>query len=336
MKRKTGLDIIRTIAIIFVIGVHFFKNTSYYYLPLSGKSMFIMTILRWLTFTCIPLFLLLTGYLNNKKELNKNYYKGIKKVLTSYIIISIICIIVRIFVFDEKQRILYWLLSIFNFTANGNAWYIEMYIGLFLLIPFLNILYNNLKTKEHKKYLIITMIILTTLPSLFNSFEILGLKTEIIPNYWVITYPLTYYFIGAYISEYQPNVSKVKCLVYICLTLLIHSTISYVLRENQTFSWDLVGGYQNILSLITSINIFLLFYKQDIKVPIIRNLIESISICSLDMYLFSYLVDIKVYEILNSVIDTPIEMLACMIPITLIIVLITYALALLKKFLIRV
>ena len=41
------------------------------------------------------------------------------------------------------ENIINSIIYIFNFTACPNAWYLEMYIGLFLLIPFLNIIYNN-------------------------------------------------------------------------------------------------------------------------------------------------------------------------------------------------
>lgn len=41
-----------------------------------------------------------------------------------------------------------------------------MYIGLYLLIPFFNVLYHNLKGK--KEILIITLIIFMALPGIFN------------------------------------------------------------------------------------------------------------------------------------------------------------------------
>lgn len=68
MKRIFGLDLIRFLAIFSVISVHFFLNNGFYSFPVKGGRMFISINLRWLFFSGVPLFLLLTGYLNNKKR----------------------------------------------------------------------------------------------------------------------------------------------------------------------------------------------------------------------------------------------------------------------------
>lgn len=160
MKRIFGIDLLRAIAIFFVLSVHFFLNNNFYNTNISGIGMFISLFMRWIFYIGVPIFILLTGYLKKDKELNKKYYKGIIHVLTSYLFISIVCIIFRIFYLNESMSKLKMLVSIFDFTADGYAWYIEMYLGLFLLIPFLNILYNNIKTKKNKQYLIITLLII--------------------------------------------------------------------------------------------------------------------------------------------------------------------------------
>lgn len=69
MKRVFGLDLIRFFAIFSVISVHFFLNNGFYTFPVKGGRMFISINLRWLFFSGVPLFLLLTGYLNNKKKI---------------------------------------------------------------------------------------------------------------------------------------------------------------------------------------------------------------------------------------------------------------------------
>ena len=70
-KRVAGLDIIRALAVLFVISVHYFKNTIFYSIPMTGKTMIILNSLRWLFFICVPLFMILTGYLSRNKEPNR-------------------------------------------------------------------------------------------------------------------------------------------------------------------------------------------------------------------------------------------------------------------------
>ena len=58
-----------------------------------------------------------------------------------------------------------------QFTLANYSWYIEMYLGLFLLIPFLNIVYNGLPSQKAKLWLVITMLILTALPAVVNIYN---------------------------------------------------------------------------------------------------------------------------------------------------------------------
>jgi surface polysaccharide O-acyltransferase-like enzyme len=148
-KRIAGLDTLRAIAIFLVIFVHFFLNTKFYKTPLHGWNMIIQTYLRWSVLVSVPTFLLLTGYLNINKEINKKFYKGISKVISAYLFYSILAIIYRITFLNETQTTYEWIMGVFHFDALGYAWYVEMYIGLFLLIPFLNRLYHALIKKRN-------------------------------------------------------------------------------------------------------------------------------------------------------------------------------------------
>ena len=87
---------------------------------------------------CVPLFLLLTGYLMKNKELSIKYYKGIGNTLFVYVLASIACVLFKNIYYPNEHHNL--LLSILNFTGANYAWYIEMYIGLFFIIPFLNLI----------------------------------------------------------------------------------------------------------------------------------------------------------------------------------------------------
>ena len=67
-ERNINLDLIRCVAVIFVISVHFCLNSAFYEVTCSGMRMLIMYILRTAFITCVPLFLMLTGYLMKKNN----------------------------------------------------------------------------------------------------------------------------------------------------------------------------------------------------------------------------------------------------------------------------
>lgn len=331
MKRIAGIDIVKSLAALFVVSVHFLLNTNFYSMKLSGFGMVLLTAARHFLLTCVPLFLLATGYLNRNKEPNVSYYKGIIKVLISYLFISVICIIFRKFYFGEQQRILFWVASIFNFSANGYAWYVEMYIGLFLLIPYLNILYKSLDSQQRKKGLIITFVAVTSLPSLINGIKILDSRLFALPDWWINFYPITYYFIGCYIAEYKPSIKTSKNLIYIFLVTIIHTMVYWFINRGEYFYKPFLGQYQNILTLLLSILIFILFYNKDIKNNLVKRFVVLVSTCSLDIYLFSYIVDLKIYGIVKPLTNTPKEHIYLMIPTILIVFLLCFVLSFVKK-----
>lgn len=71
------------------------------------------------------------------------------------------------------------LLSILAFKGANYAWYIEMYIGLFCLIPFLNLIWQGLEDQRQRKLLVLTMIGLTMLPKMLNNFNLVE------PGWWL-------------------------------------------------------------------------------------------------------------------------------------------------------
>lgn len=299
-ERNFGLDLIRTLAIFLVMGSHFMEYSDFYGKIIQGKSMFLLINLRNFVRICVPLFILLTGYLKStKKEMNLNYFKSILKLLITYLVVSIIMILFKVFYLHTTESMISMILGIFNFTTITYAWYIEMYIGLFLLIPFLNILWNNIKTKKQKQLLILILILLASIPQTLQVISIENLKLDILPNWWgseIVIF--MYYFIGAYIREYQPIIKKKICILSIIFIELVFSVIIYIYCNNETFGKVIPNGlnFNTIVILTVSVLIFLLLYKVQKSNKLLKNLISKISEHSFTMYLVSSITD-KLFQL---------------------------------------
>lgn len=213
-ERNLNADLIRCTAVFSVISVHFLKNNGFYSTPVEGWDMLLMCMFRSMFMTCVPLFLLLTGFLMWKKELSVRYYKGIVKTLEIYVLVSIADLIFKYALLGETVTFWSAVRQILAFKAANYSWYIEMYIGLFLLIPFLNLTYHGLKNQKQKQILIGTMLFLTMVPKMVNNFNLSdpswwlspGSSTDydkLVPSFFTAMYPITYYFLGAYLREYQ-------------------------------------------------------------------------------------------------------------------------------------
>lgn len=301
-QRNINLDLIRCIAVFCVVSVHFFLNSGFYQSAVVGKRMYIMMIMRTFFMICVPLFVILTGYLMNKKELKLSYYGGITKTLSIYLGACIACNIYKILVLKTPMSIKDVFTSIFDFSAAPYSGYINMYIGLYLLIPFLNIIYRGLTTRKHKIILIGSLLICTTLPSLLN------IKVNLVPNYWVTMYPLTYYFIGAYLKEYDLRVSLKINILLILLSVITFGSLNYFLNYGSTFNWGVYGDWGGFENLINAVLVFVLLshLKLD-KLPVlIKRVLKIISNLALGIYLVSWIFDNYAYQTLNAkMLDAP-------------------------------
>ena len=143
--RNSAMDIIRIVAVFTVISIHFFLHNGFYSQTVKGTEMYIMVLMRTFFSVCVPLFIILTGYLMSSKTLSKKYYSGIVNTLIVFVLATIVCMVFISIKYGDQFTFKDFILNTLNFKGANYSWYIEMYFGLFLIIPFLNLAYNNLK-----------------------------------------------------------------------------------------------------------------------------------------------------------------------------------------------
>ncbi len=353
-KRDLNADLIRCAAVYSVISVHFLLNSRFYYFPTVGTDMYIMSLMRACFMVCVPLFMILTGYLMWQKKLTRGYYKGIWKTIEIYVLASIACLLFKKYAQGQEVTLKSALFAILDFSGANYAWYIEMYIGLFLIIPFLNGAYHSLdgtgetkaadcepegsrqqyvgrnskgngaddretletSGKKKKQILILTMIFLTMLPKLLNNFDLVTegwwaspslstTYTKLIPSFFTGMYPITYYFIGAYLREYGCRLSRWKNLLLFALAVLAFGTYNFYRSDGQNFVWgsNSTWGGENLITA-SLLFIFLLHLHPDRWPRLIQKALIQISRVSLGLYLLSWIFDKIIYaEFLTRIPD---------------------------------
>lgn len=288
--RETGPDLVRSIACLFVVAVHFYLNCGYYNEPLVGGKMFVMTVARWLFITCVPLFFMLTGYFKLNKSADKSHYKALLSLFVSYVIISVCKMILynrlygKIYSFKDMLR---------NLGNYQIAWYMGMYICLFLMIPFLNKMWHALNEKE-QNILLITLIFLCAVYPLFN---------YIAPIYFIGIYPIMYYFMGVFIRQRRPAVNRWILFAILGIVCVIEAFISVTFTHTGMFDWTVIstadGSYGTLFIAICSCAVFLIFYQVNIKSKIVCSILASISRVSFEIYLFAGMYDAVIYQYLK-------------------------------------
>lgn len=314
--RVLGIDIIKVIAVIFVISIHQIAKTHVLSCKMDTAYSFFIILFRYIVMACVPLFLMSTGYLQSRKKLKSGYYRGLIPIIFIYIITSIITSIVKTQYDGEEFNFGMTVLNIFNFTENDYVWYVEMFIGLYIFIPFLNYMYHGIEIKRHKRLLIFTLIFMTAAPSIATLFSNNVITTDVLPDYWVLFYPVTYYMIGAYIREFNLRTSRIFAFIMILISALIPTAVEFIFYNGQEFNANVMNGFHSMASCLIAFFIFQLFYNVNSNSKIICAIFKDISSMTLEIYLISNAVEIFIYPLMP--VDAA-SMISVMIPVVFII-----------------
>ena len=318
-----GIDITRIVAFMSVLSVHFFLNTGFYSEPVLSKRMYIMVVIRTFFMICVPLFMLLTGYLMSDKRIPltvRDLYKHVmklKKVLMTYALSMAAIFIFRIKIQNENIHFLNCALDFLGFGYY--SWYVEMYIGLYLLIPFLNTLLQAMDSAEKSRqthlFLIGILFSMTVLPTVFNTFDFLtagALKhpwtatayNKIFPAWWKQIYPIMYYYMGAYIKKHVDvkKLNTFKLSVALFFSTVLFGVYNIWRSYSVTFIWGDWQSWSSLQCVVEAVLAFLVINSIDFHQPGERvgRFLRLISELTFGAYLTSWIPDQYIYPRLNA------------------------------------
>lgn len=289
-KREPGLDLLRCLALLFVMTFHSFLNNGYYYEPQIGISMWLAGSFRWLSVSCIGLFLMLTGYLKSGNTNIKSCCRGLVPVLLGYLLASVITVPVRHFVFGDVQTLSVWTSRLFSFSAVYYGWYVEMYIGLILLCPFVNMALERLRETKTLITFAIVLLVITAFPG--------ATPWAIFPDYWRSVYPLTYYILGAVVRRLQPKIRPwlgIAGAVAVSLVLGAATVLSTDGALSDALTWEFADLWIAVIVLC----LFTALYRVRIHPALGRILAFGASGCY-GGYLLSHLLDAWCYKLVSQ------------------------------------
>lgn len=303
-ERQPGLDLVRAAAIFFVIVLHGITMRGALDAALLTPVWCAKVFVRYLALSAVPLFLMLSGYLQAGKRPTKAYYRGILPLYLSYFMIAALCMAARIYRTDPLPSVWTALYKILDFSADGYAWYFEMYIGLFLLIPFLNLAYAHIPTRTGKRLLLASLVFLTLMPETLVSFAPYygggSLNLRILPDFFESLYPIAFYFVGSYVGEYRPRLRTWQRLLSVPLSVVLPTAlcIGFTAVRGE-YAWYMMNGFSTLTVLGTATAVFLALYDLPVRTKAVRCAAAAVSHCTFEMYLISYLWDQLLYNRLS-------------------------------------
>ena len=182
-----------------------------------------------------------------------------------------------------------------------------------LLVPFLGLLWNAIPDKKWKTILVISLVAIASLPSVVNAYKFRcpgwwsqpSINTDyvkLIPDQWSGLYPITYYFIGCYLSEFQLRIKKRTSFMLIIIMDIIFGTYSYWRSYNCTLTTSQWNDFFFLFVVILAALVFDLFLKFDYSkmTDRLKKMFKFVSGLCLGIYLVSSIFDNIFYPVLNN------------------------------------
>ena len=208
-----------------------------------------------------------------------------------------------------------------------------MYLGLALLIPFLNVLWGALPGRAGHRALLAVLLLLTVTPSVADM-----LGRSLVPDWWKGIYPITYYCIGAYLQRYDAGEAdgirwigiRQRRLLLRCLACSILGGLYAVARNYgvplQSGDWN---DWGSLTCTADAVLLFQLLRSKDYSRITAgrRRLLSRIASLTFAAYLLSWLPDHILYPVLRENVPQTAERFVWFLPIVAASILISLALA---------
>ncbi len=293
-QRNYNIDILRCTAIFFVISLHFLYFTGLYKYQTNAENVFysyFINCARVIFDSGVPIFITISGFLLLNKKWDKHFYLKLINMLLIYFVICLITVFGNVFIMSEPFSAIEILKEIFHFTYIHYAWFLEMYVGLYLVSPFLNLIFKNLNSKPKRIYYIATLIFLTLI------FAFAGKN-----YYWTALMPLVYYAIGNFFFEYKKGLNSEINIILLCLSVLIFGGLNFISGcSGMIFGQNKINAFENIIILCLIFNLIL--NKKFILNEKVKKILAFLSKHIYGVFLSSFIVDKIIYHILNNFIS---------------------------------
>lgn len=319
-NRRLYFDIMKILACFFVIFNHT-GNYGFFLFSTYKTGSFKFFLLMFLSIFCkfaVPLFLTISGalLLNKQEESLKHIWlKRILKIVILLTIFSFIYYLYEIHLGNQAFNLPTFIKGFYEGKWNSQFWYLYIFIAYLASLPLLRTFVKNLDTKYFYYMFILVIIARSIMPIVqylvFNNTTIVN-DNMIIK--WITEDIFIYPCLG-YFLEYKFDINKHKKIIPImwCINIITIILSCYLtsLKVIDTGICTEKGSqdFFNIFSLINCSTIFITIKYFCLNINIkntIKNIITSLSECTLGIYVFQYLIALEIkIHILDKYYSTP-------------------------------
>ncbi len=238
-------------------------------------------------------YVLLTGYFSTEKKTTWKKAWSLLKTTWVYRVVIILVLSLSSLIVVNKVQLFQELMPL----DVADYWFVNCYLVLLMLIPFLNILIQNMDEGQHRKFLLIGFWLFCIIPYITKQATVTNNGSSVIQFVFL-------YFLGAYLKKYPlaNNYHFVRWsnrklqVLFIGVffgTMLVNFLLSYYAKGLGTINSSILGlirttinngslAYNNPLIVIQSVAYFCFFGTLNIK----NRKINMVSSFCFEIYLF--------------------------------------------------
>lgn len=280
VKRKNNIELLRILSMYMILILHLLRFSGFLDIATTNTvKSFIIWFLESLCFVAVNCYVIISGYFLVDSKFK---FKKLINIWLEVMFYSVIIYLILLFTGNISFGLQSFLKSIFPVSL-GNYWFVTVYIALYLLSPFINILINNLNQKQYRGLILIIFLLFSVLPTF-------------IPQHNTINYGGSYsiswftclYLIAGYLRKYSSDTSRQKKYLFTYILCSLINVIALFICRHFNINFiehSFLYNYYSVTVLLAAINLFLYFKNLSINNNFINKLITFISPTTFGIYL---------------------------------------------------
>lgn len=279
-NRNVHLELLRMLCMLMVLLLHYFIHGEvlHNFMGVSPFNQIIIAIVESVCIIAVNVFVLISSFfLSEKKDTKRNIIKTYIELWVTNFFISLLLIF-----YKQTDFSLTIIFKIFFPFLSQNYWFIDAYLLLLFLIPYLSKMLGVFNKKDLQK--------LITLLFLINSiFSMIPYITVGLNTANSLVWFMNLFIIIYYIKKYNINFSQQRLRILIVICIAILSCFVYLLLKIKGLNAAMfILRYNNPIILVYSLSIFMTFKNSNfIKNGFLKKSILFFSTTSLYVYLIT-------------------------------------------------
>ncbi len=284
--RQTNIELLRLIAACGVIVLHYNSNTdgAFYIAPDNSINQFILVFLESLSICAVNVFVLISGYFLSRSNI-RDFFKP-AGLLMQVAVFAILAFFIEKILIPGSVTID----TLFEFLFSSN-WYIYVFIALYMISPFINVMWKALNTAGKRILLAFSFFFFSVYPTFIdvliywsgrqlNGSSTIGLEGSQ-AGYTIVNFILLY-IIGAFIRDSSdsklPSNGNLFPRYFICLCLDMAWAFLDGIRQGKKIYDTIAWNYSNPFIIAEAAIIVMIFLNLNIKQNKVINKLASASL----------------------------------------------------------